>query len=324
MSQKLNQKHSEWSDLITRTSDPSIELRILPTDLSAAGRPIMAPLVNFSVINVNGDDVTAFLDSQLTSDIKNLPDKKLLRSGYCNPKGRLIATPYVFRDRADFNLLLPDNLADEFLVRLSRYVLRAKVKINRNDGDAVIGLMAKPEMMAIPEIDDIAGVQTMSLNSTQTIVVCPFTSLELLWLRLSATHSTGEENLWRLESIRNGIVNINNETKEQFLPQMISLDKNDGVSFTKGCYPGQEIVARTKYLGSVKRKLCHVKSDALLDSGMALLNSSGATCGLVCDAVPVKPDKRGHEGLAVIQSDHVKEKHLTSPDLSYVEVLKVM
>ncbi|MDA1332258.1 MAG: hypothetical protein O3A65_07245 [Proteobacteria bacterium] len=283
---------------------------------------MITPLVNMSVVSVSGGDATAFLDSQLTSDIKNLTDKKLLRSGYCNPKGRLIATPYVFRNTDSFNLLLPDNLVDEFVSRLSRFILRAKVKITLNEGDAAIGLIAKSRLLPITEIDTIVGVQIMSLNATQAILVCPFDSLGLLWGHLTATHLICREDLWRLEAIRNGIVNVNNDTKEHFLPQMINLDKGDGVSFTKGCYPGQEIVARTKYLGSVKRKLYQFKSDTPLHAGMTLLNASGATSGLVCDTAPVGFDNHGYEGLAVIQSEYVNEQHLTSSNLCQIEVLK--
>jgi|TARA_B110000305_G_scaffold158629_1_gene175421 folate-binding protein YgfZ len=323
MPQKSDYMKSKWSNLLDRTND-----RIKERDPAAkdplAGKSIITPLMDISVVHVSGDDATAFLDSQLTSDIKNLADKKMARSGYCNPKGRLIATPYIFRDGDNFNLLLPDDLASEFVLRLSRFILRAKVKLVINEKAATIGFITKEGMRVLPEINPSSGSHIMPLNATQAILVCPFEFLEPLWEALTVTHTIYGEDLWRLETIRNGIVNIGDETKEQFLPQMINLDKGDGVSFTKGCYPGQEIVARTKYLGSVKRKLCQFKSNIPLGAGTALLNSSGTTYGLVCDSAPSSDKTNVYEGLAVVQSEHVHEQHLTTQNSGQIEELKVI
>jgi tRNA-modifying protein YgfZ len=323
MLQKSDYMKSKWSDLLGRKNDRIEERGAVAKDPSV-GKSMITPLVDISVVHVSGDDATAFLDSQLTSDIKNLADKKLTRSGYCNPKGRLIATPYVFRDGANFKLLLPYNLSSEFILRLSRFILRAKVKLATDEEDATIGFITTEGMQVLPEINPMAGSHIMPLNSMQAILLCPFDSLEPLWDALTVTHTICGDDLWRLETIRNGIVHITDETKEQFLPQMINLDKGDGVSFTKGCYPGQEIVARTKYLGSVKRKLCQFKSNILLRAGTAILNSSGATSGLVCDSAPSADKVDGYEGLAVVQSEHVHEQHFTTQNSGRIEELKVL
>ncbi len=293
-------------------------------DTTIGSKLIMTPIFNQSVIDVSGPDAEAFLDSQLTSDVKNIKIKSLTRSGYCNPKGRLIATPYVIRNADSFNLLLPNDLVDEFISRISRFILRAKVSINENDALAIVGVIAQAGAeISIRELDELDN-EILEINSRQGFILCPFNSLESFWVKTTQNYLPSQFEHWEVENIRNGIVNIGDATKEQFLPQMINLEKHKGVSFTKGCYPGQEIVARTKYLGSVKRKLCYFRSDSSIGQGAPILTSEGTPCGTVCHTSRKSKESDNQEGLAVIHINNIDDDKLTTSDSISINALKLI
>ncbi len=293
-------------------------------DTTIGSKLIMTPIFNQSVIDVSGPDAEAFLDSQLTSDVKNIKIKSLTRSGYCNPKGRLIATPYVIRNANSFNLLLPNDLVDEFISRISRFILRAKVSINENDALAIVGVIAQAgAKISIRELDELDN-EILEINSRQGFILCPFDSLESFWVKTTQSYLPSQFEHWEVENIRNGIVNIGDATKEQFLPQMINLEKHKGVSFTKGCYPGQEIVARTKYLGSVKRKLCYFRSDSSIGQGAPIFTSEGTPCGTVCHTSRKSKESDNQEGLAVIHINNIDDDKLTTSDSISINALKLI
>jgi len=248
----------------------------------------------------------------------------LTQSGYCNPKGRLIATPYVIRNANSFNLLLPNDLVGEFISRISRFILRAKVSINENDALATVGVIAQAgAKISIRELDELDN-EILEINSRQGFILCPFDSLESFWVKTTQSYLPSQFDYWEIENIRNGIVNIGDATKEQFLPQMINLEKHKGVSFTKGCYPGQEIVARTKYLGSVKRKLCHFRSDSLIDQGTAIFTSEGTPCGIVCHTSRKSKESDNHEGLAVIHINNIDDDKLKTSDSISINAVRLI
>ena len=293
-------------------------------DTTIGSKLIMTPIFNQSVIDVSGPDAEAFLDSQLTSDVNNIKIKSLTQSGYCNPKGRLIATPYVIRNANSFNLLLPNDLVGEFISRISRFILRAKVSINENDALATVGVIAQAgAKISIRELDELDN-EILEINSRQGFILCPFNSLESFWVKTTQNYLPSQFEHWEVENIRNGIVNIGDATKEQFLPQMINLEKHKGVSFTKGCYPGQEIVARTKYLGSVKRKLCYFRSDSSIGQGAPILTSEGTPCGTVCHTSRKSKESDNQEGLAVIHINNIDDDKLTTSDSISINALKLI
>lgn len=293
-------------------------------DTTIGSKSVLTPIFNQSVIDVSGPDAEAFLDSQLTSDVKNIKIKSLTHSGYCNPKGRLIATPYVIRNADSFNLLIPNDLVDEFISRITRFILRAKVSINENKTLAIVGVIAQadPEI-SIRKLNELDN-EILEINSRQGFILCPFDSLESFWIKTTQSYLPSQFEHWEIENIRNGIVNIGDATKEQFLPQMINLEKHKGVSFTKGCYPGQEIVARTKYLGSVKRKLCYFRSDSLIAQGTAIFTSEGTPCGTVCHTSRKSKESDNQEGLAVIHINNIDDDKLTTSDSISINAVRLI
>jgi len=293
-------------------------------DTTIGSNLTMTPIFNQSILDVSGPDAEAFLDSQLTSDVKNIKIKSLTRSGYCNPKGRLIATPYVIRNANSFNLLLPNDLVDEFISRISRFILRSKVSINENDALAIVGVIAQAGAeISIRELDELDN-EILEINSRQGFILRPFDSLESFWVKTTQSYLSSQFEHWEVENIRNGIVNIGDATKEQFLPQMINLEKHKGVSFTKGCYPGQEIVARTKYLGSVKRKLCYFRSDSLIGQGAPIFTSEGTPCGTVCHTSRKSKESDNHEGLAVIHINNIDDDKLKTSDSISINAVRLI
>ena len=311
MNTRIEMQQFSWSSILSKENqeEQKQDLRGPRND-----KVWITPVFGQSVVNVSGEDAEAFLDAQLTIDIKNVKSKSLVPSGYCNPKGRLIATPHLMRGESSFNLLLPDDLVSEFISRISRFILRSKVTLSENHELATIGVIRNAGgEVETPESQE-SNIETLNVNSTQGLMLCPFESIEPFWAKATTIYSSSSHEHWELEDIRNGIVNVGNAVKEQFLPQMINLDKRDGVSFTKGCYPGQEIVARTKYLGSVKRRLCHFKSSKLINPGTPILNAGGSTCGTVCQTASNFQQNDAFEGLAVIHVNNINNETLTTSD----------
>lgn len=321
ISKRLEVQKSIWSPILDPDNlDTTEKIYALPPDCQSTVTPVFGQ----SVITVSGVDAETFLDSQLSSDIKNIKSNSLLPAGYCNPKGRLIATLYVIRNENSFNLLLPDDLVDEFIARISRFILRAKVTISENQAVAVIGVIGKIKTEVNPTQSDDPNEKILKINSTQGLILWPSESLALFWRKVTKIYSSSEYERWKLENIRNGIVDVGEATKEQFLPQMINLEKREGVSFSKGCYPGQEIVARTKYLGSVKRKLCSFKSSKLIAQGTTIVNANGVVCGMVCQTASNIHQIDSLEGLAVIHIDNIDGEKLTTSDSIRIDAVTLI
>ena len=217
----------------------------------------------FSILSVTNEDSSTFLQSQLTNDIFQLESDSIdhLLSGYCNPKGRLVTLIRVLRIKQfQYILILPSELVQTVAKRLKLFVLRSKVKIElANDELSLVGVWG----------DDITiGVGKMGISDGLMIlrdVDCPKFGKKAWLIGKKNIVQNSINNLpqindfnkhyWKSSELLAGNLWIDKSNTEAFTPQSINLDLNNGVSFTKGCYPGQEIVARTHYLGKVKRRL---------------------------------------------------------------------
>ena len=241
----------------------------------------VALLPDHGLLALTGDDRIRFLHSMTTQDAEHQPLAQARWHGLCTPKGRLVATMLAWRDPASLLLLLPRPQADAVRKRLSMYVLRAKVRIeDRCDASAVLGVCGEraPDALAalglpapqvltvahaasgadataigLPAID--SGAPDRSGSLARWLLVVPAASLAAVWARLAASLQPVGSVTWRWTDVRSGIARIVPATVERFVPQMINFDAVGGVSFDKGCYPGQEIVARSHYLGKVKRRV---------------------------------------------------------------------
>jgi len=271
-------------------------------ELAATGSgDIIADLSHLGLLRVEGEDATTFLQGQVTNDIKLLDGSNSQYAGYCTPKGRLLAIFLAFAHHGQFHLQFNGTLKEQTMKRLRMYVLRSKVTIaDVTDSIIRLGVAGASTTAALQQI--FAGIpqhphQLVSLE-TANIIRLPgatpryeiFASPEHaaeIWSQLQQSCTPVGASCWEWLEIRAGIPDIAPATIEAFVPQMVNLDLIGGISFKKGCYTGQEIVARTHYLGKVKRRtyLAHVEAPELPQAGDQVFGTDGTEpVGLIVSA----------------------------------------
>ena len=243
------------------------------------------PIDFLAPIRIDGADATGFLHGQFTTDVAGLASGQAGLSAWCDPKGRVIATFVLARLDETFWLLLPKALKEAFIKRLKMFVLRADVHIVDTSSTQPLqyftGLLMKDAQSLLPGLATISSQSALRHND-YTLITYPADIAIILADRrktslLRRAHETYfiDQEVRFLEKafIRCGIAWLDAETSGRFLPQELNLDELDAVSFTKGCYPGQEIIARLRYRGAVKRRLCHATTDnkTHLEPGSALV-----------------------------------------------------
>ena len=243
--------------------NPERELR------ATAQGDVLVELSPLSVLRAQGDDAQSFLQGQFSNDIRQVTGTRSQLSAYCNPKGRMLAILRVFRIGETYCLQLPGALAEATLKRLRMFVMRAKVKIELADpellriglsGPNVEGLIVAALGTVPAGVDDclsVDGVTVLRLPGPHArfeLLASPEKMLAL-WPQFATRVTPAGATAWAWLDIMAGIPNVLPGTVEEFVPQMTNLDLVGGVSFTKGCYPGQEIVARMHYLGRLKQRM---------------------------------------------------------------------
>lgn len=305
---------------------------------------VMCDLSHFGLIRFSGEDAQSFLQGQLSCDIRQVNSLRASYGGYCNPKGRMLASFLIWHDRetdaGSYVMQLPLELQAAIQKRLSMFVLRAKVKLT--DGSATLIRMGLAGSHAGPLAQEImGGVPTAPLDVVHSESGCVISladdRFELLiipehapavWNRLSKDAIPVGAPCWDWLEIKAGIPVITPVTQEQFVPQMTNLEAIGGVSFQKGCYPGQEIVSRTQFLGKIKRRmyLANVQpaiSETLVEAGDELFSADmgGQASGMVVNAAP--SPNGGFDLLAVIQINSVEAGPICwkSPDGPALEII---
>jgi folate-binding protein YgfZ len=211
-----------------------------------------ARLNRYGLLSVSGADARDFLHAQLTIDMQNLGERAAL-AGWCSAKGRLLATFLVIPAPQGYLLQLARDLAPAVAKRLSMFVLRTKVKIvDETEAWAQFGVWNADWDSARLVWD--GGRVTVPLGERRFLRLEPAAEASL-------TPTAGEE-AWTVQEIRAGRPLITAATQDQFVPQMVNLEALGGVDFRKGCYPGQEIVARAQYRGQVKRRMVRLPAPA--------------------------------------------------------------
>ncbi|MDC7710676.1 CAF17-like 4Fe-4S cluster assembly/insertion protein YgfZ [Vogesella indigofera] len=221
-----------------------------------------AVLTQFVLLKIHGDDAESFLQGQFSSDVKLLDGSVAQWSSYSNAKGRMQASFLLWRIEQAFFLLLRKDIAEAFRRRLSMFVLRAKVKVEVADSVIVGEYLAVAETARPVFEPALAGTAERSVVSIgEQIRITCLVAGEAAALPQFAGKLLASR-LFDAFFIRAGIPWVSQATYEAFVPQMANLDLIGGISFRKGCYPGQEIVARTQYLGKVKRRMFVVEVNA--------------------------------------------------------------
>jgi len=306
----LTTQHAQIQDgVVQHFGDASAE-RIAARDAT-----VLCDLSQFGMIKVAGEEAQGFLHNLLSSDVNALTPQGALPSSFNTAKGRALATFLIWRNPTEFFLQLPQSLLAPIQKKLTMYVLRAKVKIeNASDSMVCIGLsgtnaaaLLQAHFPALPQnpLDALqqedTGIIRLSADRFQ-INTTPQNAIAL-WQKLSSGARPAGSGCWDWLNIRAGIPVIVPQTQEAFVPQMANLDLIGAVNFKKGCYPGQEIVARMQYLGKNKRRLylAHIDSDTVPHAGDELfsMEMEGQSCGIVANAQTAPGG--GYDLLAVVQ-----------------------
>ena len=280
---------------------------------AARDATVIAPLSHLGLLECTGEEAKTFLHNQVTSDINHLGADAAQHSAWCSGKGRMVASFLLFRSGPDFLIQLSADLVPMIHKRLQMYILRAKVKVADLSGSReLIGLsgpQAEAALLAaklpLPgkALDSAAFEhgKVIRLDTTRFEIIVASDAAPELWRQLAASARPVGTPAWQWLDIKAGIPLIGAATKEEFVPQMANFDQLGGVSFHKGCYPGQEVIARTQYLGKVKRHLYRIAASAPLAAGNPIYSPENPEhpCGMVANAAPA-PDG-GYVALAVIQ-----------------------
>jgi folate-binding protein YgfZ len=267
----------------------------------------VATITDQGLISVTGDDAASFLHNQLTNDVEHLGTGEARLAGYCSPKGRLQATFLMWRNPETVFLQLPRELQAPLQKRLSMFVLRSKAKLADATGEpanqVVLGFGGANARTALQQhFDTLPATPYSRIDhplGTLVRVADAFGAPRYQWLMsaetalavlpaLSTSLALGGNDAWHLSGIHAGVPQITRATQEQFVPQMVNFELLGGVNFKKGCYPGQEIVARSQYLGKLKRRTALVGIDAAAQAGdeVFAIADPNQPCGMIVNAAP--------------------------------------
>lgn len=316
----------QWQDFLTvqgaLLADGRVSHFVNPTpELQAAAQgTIIADLSHFGLLQVAGMDAVTFLQGQVTNDVKLLYGTNSQYAGYCTPKGRLLAIFLAFAHHDHLYLQLNGTLTESVLKRLKMYVLRSKVTITDvSNSVGRIGLAGAGAEAALRRIFselpqephqlvsvEMANILRLPGPTTRYEIFFPVEYAPTLWTQLRADCTAVGAQAWEWLEIQAGIPDIAPSTLEAFVPQMVNLDRLGGINFKKGCYTGQEIVARTHYLGKVKRRtyLAHIATDQTPQPGDPLFgNDTSEPVGQIVRA-GAAPDG-GCDVLAELRSESV-------------------
>jgi folate-binding protein YgfZ len=267
-------------------------------------------LSQYGLLQASGSDARAFLHAQLTNDIEGLAAGEARYAGWCSAKGRLLASFLVVPHTDGYLLQLSRDLAPAVAKRLSMFILRSKVKIgDASDAWSQFGLWGDGAEAALAEIALAPPAQQLAVARHEDLLAIRVSAQRYLLLvpvaeraRIGVLRGASDEGGWMLEEIRSGQPLITQATQDQFVPQMVNYERFGAVDFQKGCYPGQEIVARAQYRGQVKRRMVRVRTPVPLRPAQDLYSDDlpGQASGTVVNAAR-------DEALAVVQTSTLEK-----------------
>lgn len=315
--QFLIDKGAEFEDeQLLHFGNPERERRIPPQGA------ILCDLSHIGLIAASGSDVRDFLQSQLSNDIDQVNDERAQISSYSSPKGRAYSTFQIMRRNGVYYLSLSSDILEPVLKRLRMFVLRSKVALeDAQDSlvhfgyadpngeqrlqDALLGRAAIPKnALDVVQQDDLTIVRRPA-SIPRFEIFGELDAASQLWDKLNVHAAPVASGSWDYFEIEAGIPQITTNSMEVWIPQMLNLQLIDGISFTKGCFPGQEIVARLKYLGKNKRQTYHIGIDSVTcpEVGTDIQDTAGQEAGKILNAA-LNPDGTV-EALAVMKIDSI-------------------
>jgi folate-binding protein YgfZ len=285
-------------------------------DLAAArSGSVLALLGHLGVLQFSGEDAEVFLQGQLSCDVASVSLRSGTYGAHCSPKGRMLANFVLWREEAGFCMALSRDIAPSIQKHISKFVLRAKVKISdASDAIVMAGAAGSKADQALSDVfadlpkepnavsrqPDTGTV--IKLKDGRSLLVLTPSSAVALRQRLANVLVPVGSRAWRWLDIRNGVPLVTAATQDQLVPQMANFELLGGVSFDKGCYTGQEVVARMQHLGKLKRRMFLANVPVQAEAGDPLYSNDlgDQASGIVVNAEP-SPDG-GHDLLAVVQT----------------------
>jgi len=281
-------------------------------------------LSHLGFATASGPDAAEFLHRQLTNDLKNLGSDDSELTGYCTNKGRLLCIFRVHRGNGDVILQAGKPVLTTTLETIRRYILRAKVTLDAREDIQSFGVFGKDSSQALALLtgaipDRVDGVSSCGgitvirhapAAAERYQVIGPTAALGNLWRELSGSCPVTGSWSWAAYDINQGRPAIFEQTAGEFLPHSVNMDLLNAVSFRKGCYPGQEIVARMHYRGKPKSRMIHAR----LDSGPTpapgdkiYVEGNEQSIGMLVDVAPSEP---GYDVLTTIKLEYLEEGNL--------------
>ena len=287
---------ADWWDFIDRRT-------LNRPEALAPSQPVVCPLEHAGLIKVGGSDAQTFLHSLASNDFLELAPGKTGFGAICNPKGRMLATFLAVQHNGAYYLALPRETAGPIISHLRMFVLASKVELHNLSRDLPgIGLIGTE-----PPTDDPEAVVITHPDRTRTQVHAPQRKLAALWADKTGTCAAGPSSVWHERDIRGGFAWVYAATSGKLVPQTANLDLTGGISFSKGCYPGQEVVARLHYLGKLKKRTylfsCAHQEVAAGDD--VYHTDQTTACGIVVDFCA--GDRRCYGLAAINMADRDKE-----------------
>ncbi|WP_334178867.1 folate-binding protein [Pseudoxanthomonas sp.] len=261
-------------------------------NLSRTSPPVFA-LPDHALVALEGPDAEAFAHAQFANDVAALAPGQWQWNAWLTPKGRVIAVfALARRTTDDLWLVLPDYPADAFVESLRRFVFRRKLKIGIPAGIAVNGAFAHPARARGALLDDTDGVLELDVGGEGG---------PRAWrIGPSAEGDAASQSAWRAADLRHGLPRLSASQREQWTPQQLALDRLSAYSVKKGCYPGQEIVARTHFLGKAKRSLQCFLAEGMIADGIPVREGERDVGEVAC----IAPAGAGSVLLAVMPLEH--------------------
>ena len=285
----------------------------------------LSGLEHLGIIRVSGADARSFLQGQFSSDIQQLSADQTQISSYCNPKGRMLAIMRIVPAQDDLLLVLPKTVLPVIQKRLQLYILRAEVRLQDESDTLAIMELAGPSVAAVlpavPEQDSAQKqegalhILRLSGDRPRYQLIGPMAEVQSYWQQAVQQHIIPTEACaWRLLDIRAGLPMLYPETVEAFVPQMTNLELVGGVSFQKGCYTGQEVVARMHYLGKQKRRMYRVQiapgAEVVIGQAVYATDAREQAVGTFIDVAPLGA-AGGYEALVVCQINSIENHSLS-------------
>ncbi len=301
---------------------------------------ILCDLSQYSTLVVAGDDAKDFMQGQFTNDLEQVDDEHSQLSAFCNNKGRMIANFRLFQYQGNYFFSSRNDLTERSIEHLKNYILRAQVAIQDVSEQLLhLGISGKnAEDLLSPFIEiKHQAIDSVSYNENYIVIrvanandtprfeiFCDYEQAKKLWQEVSEKAEVVNSTSWDYLNIQAGLPFIDSLTSEQFVPQMVNMELINGVSFTKGCFTGQEIVARMHYLGKLKKRCfkININTDSKPSAGDKLFAENaraGQNTGMVLQAE--KNPESGFDALAVIQiADTTSKLFLNDADGPVVTV----